>query len=101
MSAGPQKMLWLEVEPVGFIKVEAAPDGCVQSLMGAEMVDCSAAQGGKSRKLVSSINASLKDLRLKNMLSAVESQDGQPQIRCQIDITGSFTEVGRSKLTLA
>ena len=92
VAAGAQKILWLEVEPVGLLKIARTDDGCEQILMGAEMGDAKAARTGKPPNgIVAAMNASLKDLRMRNRISAVDV-DGSVGIRCQIDISGEFTE---------
>ena len=47
VAAGAQKILWLEVEPVGLLKIVRTDDGCEQILLGAEMGDAKAARTGK------------------------------------------------------
>lgn len=92
VAAGAQKILWLEVEPVGLLKIVRTDDGCEQILLGAEMGDAKAARTGKPPNgIVVAMNASLKDLRMKNRISAVDV-DGSVGIKCQIDISGEFTE---------
>ena len=92
VAAGAQKILWLEVEPVGLLKIVRTDDGCEQILLGAEMGDAKAARTGKPPNgIVAAMNASLKDLRMKNRISAVDV-DGSVGIKCQIDISGEFTE---------
>ena len=89
VSAGRQKFMFLDVEPVGTIEVARTADGCVQSLVGAEILDRG---GGRGATLVASVNASLRDVRLRNEVSATRTADGGEAIRCRIDIEGEFTE---------
>ena len=41
---------------------------------------------------MASVNASLRDVRLRNEVSATRTADGGEAIRCRIDIEGEFTE---------
>eukprot|EP00740_Mantoniella_antarctica_P022946 CAMPEP_0198689624 /NCGR_PEP_ID=MMETSP1468-20131203/148473_1 /TAXON_ID=1461545 /ORGANISM="Mantoniella sp, Strain CCMP1436" /LENGTH=314 /DNA_ID=CAMNT_0044440929 /DNA_START=83 /DNA_END=1027 /DNA_ORIENTATION=+ len=94
VSAGSQKILWLEVEPVGVIRIVPTPDGCDQILEGAVMNDAAAARTGKAEnKIIVSMNASLRDLRMRNRISAVrDATTGEEAIKCQIDFSGTFTD---------
>jgi hypothetical protein len=100
VAAGAQKILWLEVEPVGVITIRPTEDGCEQILLGATMADAKARRtGGKENGIVAAMNASLRDLRMCNRISATYGEDAvrtpssRPDtISCQIDIGGTFTE---------
>ena len=48
VSAGRQKFMFLDVEPVGTIEVARTADGCVQSLVGAEILDRGGGGGRRS-----------------------------------------------------
>ena len=63
-------------------------------LKGAVMNDAKAARKGKGdSKLLAAMNASLRDLRMRNRISAVkDAATGDEQIKCQIDVFGEFTE---------
>jgi hypothetical protein len=105
VAAGSQKILWMEVEPVGVLSIRPTANGCEQILKGATMNDTKATRTGKKENgIVKAMNASLKDLRMCNRISAVYG-DGQNSyddsissssppnaIRCQIDIAGNFSE---------
>ena len=58
------------------------------------MNDAKAARKGKGdSKLLAAMNASLRDLRMRNRISAVkDAATGDEKIRCQIDVFGEFTE---------
>ena len=58
------------------------------------MNDAKAARKGKGdSKLLAAMNASLRDLRMRNRISAVkDASTGDEQIKCQIDVFGEFTE---------
>lgn len=106
VTAGSQKILWLEVEPVGLLRIAQTEDGCEQVLEGAVMNDAKAARTGKrDSKLLAAMNASLRDMRMRNRISAVKDEGtGQEKIRCQIDVYGTFTEgpfaaAGSARLT--
>ena len=93
VTAGVQKILFLEVEPVGLIRIVPTPSGCDQILEGAVMNDAKAARmGKKDSKLLAAMNGSLRDLRMRNRISAVKGPAGDEKIRCQIDVYGTFTE---------
>jgi hypothetical protein len=93
VAAGAQKILFLEVEPVGLLEIKPTADGCEQLLKGAEMRDVKAARtGAKPNAIIAGMNASLRDLRMRNRLQAVTKADGATAIQCQIDIAGRFTE---------
>ena len=100
VAAGAQKILWLEVEPVGVISIRPTEDGCEQILLGATMADAKARRtGGKENGIVAAMNASLRDLRMCNRIGAtygdgsVRTPSSRPDtISCQIDIGGTFTE---------
>jgi hypothetical protein len=100
VAAGAQKILWLEVEPVGVISIRPTEDGCEQILLGATMADAKARRtGGKENGIVAAMNASLRDLRMCNRIRATYGEDAvrtpssRPDtISCQIDIGGTFTE---------
>ena len=102
VAAGAQKILWLEVEPVGVLSIRPTAVGCEQILKGATMTDAKAKRTGKPENgIVKAMNSSLKDLRMCNRISAVYG-DGKnavktprsrpSKIKCQIDISGDFTE---------
>ncbi|CEF97694.1 unnamed product [Ostreococcus tauri] len=90
VSAGRQKFAFLDVEPVGTIEVSATEDGCVQSLVDARMVNFGSERSGA---VVEAVNASLRDLRLRNAVTATSGSDGEGDaIKCRIDVRGEFTE---------
>jgi|TARA_B100000003_G_C10930998_1_gene371134 hypothetical protein len=94
VSAGRQRLLFLDVEPRGTVRVDAREDGngCVQTLVGAEIVNLKPTDG-RSAKVIDAVNASLKDLRLRNEVTATTSDDGaRDAIKCQIDVAGDFRE---------
>jgi len=94
VSAGRQRLLFLDVEPRGTVRVAASADGngCVQTLVRAEIVNLKP-DDARSAKVIDSINASLKDLRLRNEVTATTSDDGAREaIKCQIDVAGDFRE---------
>lgn len=94
VSAGSQKILWLEVEPVGLLRIVPTENGCDQILEGAVMNDAKAARTGRAdSKILASMNASLRDLRMRNRISAVKDEaTGDEKIKCQIDVYVRFTE---------
>ena len=94
VSAGVQKILWLKVEPSGEIRIAPTVDGCVQSMSRAEVRDASTGSAAmRSSNIIRALNASLNSLNLRNTIAAVtHPTSGQPQIRCQIDVQGVFTE---------
>jgi len=100
VAAGAQKILWLEVEPVGVISIRPTEDGCEQILRGATMRDAKAKRtGGKENGIISAMNSSLKSLRMCNRISAAHDEDSNGTglsrrdcIRCQIDVGGTFTD---------
>ena len=92
VSAGRQKLLFLDVEPRGTVRVDASEEGCVQSLVDAVIVNRNP-DDAKATKIIDAINASLKDLRLRNEVTATRCEDtGRASIRCQIDVWGDFRE---------
>ena len=94
VNAGTQKILMWEIEPVGTLRIVPTDDGCEQILLGAVMNDVKARRTGKESVVIRAMNASLKDLTMRNAVSAVKSptrRDGTA-IRCQIDVAGTFTE---------
>lgn len=94
VTAGSQKILWLEVEPVGLIRIVPTEHGCDQILEGAVMNDVKASRTGKAdNALIAAMNSSLRDLRMRNRISALrDAASGDEKIKCQIDISGTFTE---------
>ena len=64
-------MMW-EIEPVGTLRIVPTNDGCEQILLGAVMNDVKARRTGKE-SVVIAMNASLKDLTMRNAVSAVKS----------------------------
>ena len=92
VSAGRQKMLFLDVEPRGAVRVDATENGCEQQLVMAEIVNLKP-DDARSVSVVRAINASLKDLKLRNSVTCVRSEDGGGEkIRVQITVAGDFTE---------
>lgn len=93
VNAGTQKILMWEIEPVGTLRIVPTNDGCEQILLGAVMNDVKARRTGKESVVIKAMNASLKDLTMRNSVSAVKSgSEGGTAIRCQIDVAGTFTE---------
>ena len=93
VNAGAQKILMWEIEPVGTLRIVPTNDGCEQILLGAVMNDVKARRTGKESVVIKAMNASLKDLTMRNAVSAVKSgSEGGTAIRCQIDVAGTFTE---------
>ena len=103
VRAGVQKILFLEVEPVGVLRIVPTTNGCDQILEGAVMNDAKAARRGTPpNAIIASMNASLRDLKMRNRISAVPSPSssggggggggGAEAIKCQIDVAGTFTE---------
>jgi len=91
VSAGRQKMLFLDVEPRGAVRVDATADGCEQQLVMAEIVNMKP-EDSRSTSVVNAINASLKDLKLVNSVTCVQGPGGEEKIRVQITVAGDFTE---------
>jgi hypothetical protein len=92
VSAGRQRLLFLDVEPRGMIRVRTSEGGCVQELVSAEIVNLKPGDD-RSAEVTKAINLSLKDLRLRNEVSAErDERSGEERIRCQIDVVGDFTE---------
>ena len=94
VNAGTQKILMWEIEPVGTLRIVPTDDGCEQILLGAVMNDVKARRTGKESVVIRAMNASLKDLTMRNAVTAVDGADGRDgaAIRCQIDVAGTFTE---------
>ena len=94
VNAGTQKILMWEIEPVGTLRIVPTDDGCEQILLGAVMNDVKARRTGKESVVIRAMNASLKDLTMRNAVTAVDGTDGRDgtAIRCQIDVAGTFTE---------
>jgi hypothetical protein len=91
VSAGRQKLLFLDVEPRGVVKVCVSEGGCVQKLVAAEIINLKP-EDARSANVTNAINLSLKDLKLRNEVTATEESDGSERIRCQIDVAGDFRE---------
>lgn len=94
VNAGTQKILMWEIEPVGTLRIVPTDNGCEQILLGAVMNDVKARRTGKESVVIRAMNASLKDLTMRNAVSAVAGASGTEgtAIRCQIDVAGTFTE---------
>lgn len=92
VNAGAQKILMWEIEPVGTLRIVPTDDGCEQILLGAVMNDVKALRTGKESVVIKAMNASLKDLTMRNAVSAVKVGSDGTAIRCQIDVAGTFTE---------
>eukprot|EP00747_Dinoflagellata_sp_TGD_P183661 gnl/TRDRNA2_/TRDRNA2_38685_c0_seq1.p1 gnl/TRDRNA2_/TRDRNA2_38685_c0~~gnl/TRDRNA2_/TRDRNA2_38685_c0_seq1.p1 ORF type:complete len:470 (+),score=59.58 gnl/TRDRNA2_/TRDRNA2_38685_c0_seq1:51-1460(+) len=91
VTVGKQRLLWLEIEPVLMLRLAIFANGVEQCLIRTEI---KSGKDGRSSGPIRALNDFLQNLQLTNRLTAVTGPDGQPQIRCQVDVCGAFAGPG-------